>query len=369
MKLLLCLLITMLALLPGCNDRLDLEDMSIGLLMGIDLDENDRLVYYLSSPVFNKEAKKRQEESGVISSTMVQSEKKMDGLTTALTVRGKVQVLLLGKRLLKQSNWFPLLDVAFRDTKFTVNARIVAVDGPISEVIRFQPKDKPSLPEHLSKLIDTANERNITVKTTLQELHRQMYEKGTTPSISEIKKMNDIEVQGTALLNEQGKYVSLITRQENTLLQILQRKTKEDLSLTVSVPQKQPDGGMIKKKLSILPEQLKLRIDSAFNEGRFEFDIIVRISFSLVEKQFPRFMNLQSQKLEHIINEELQKECRTLIKKFQEAEIDPIGLGLHARAYHNTQWKEVQDHWGEALARSIIRVTFQTEITKLGPVR
>ncbi|WP_282938390.1 Ger(x)C family spore germination protein [Paenibacillus sp. RC67] len=368
MKRLLCLWIALLAILPGCNDRLDLEDMSIGLMMGIDLDENDRLVYYLSSPVFNKEAKRKDEENEVTSSTTVQSEKKLDGLTTALTVRGKVQVLLLGKRLLQQADWFPLLDVAFRDTKFTVNARVVAVDGPISEVIHFHPKDKPSLPEHLSKLIDTANERNITVKTTLQELHRQMYERGTTPSISEIKKVNDIEVKGTALLNEQGKYVSLITRQENTLLQILQRKTKEDLSMTVSIPQKQPDGGMIKKKLTILPEKLKLQVNSAYNEGRFEFDIIVRISFSLVEKQFPRFTVLSSPKLEKIINEELEKECLSLIAKFQKAQIDPIGLGLHARAYHNAQWKEVQDHWGEALARSVIRVTFQTEITKLGPV-
>lgn len=337
--------------------------------MGIDLEEDDRLVYYFSSPVFNKLAKKREEENQVFSSTMVQSERKLDELTTALTVRGKVQVLLLGKRLLQHEDWFPLLDVVFRDTKFTVNARVVAVDGPIMDIIHFQPKDKPRLPQFLSKLIDTANKRNITVKTTLQELHRQMFEKGTTPSISEIKKEKSIEVQGTALLNKRGKYVTLLSREENTLLQILQRKTGEDLSMSINVPQRQPDGSIVKKKLGILPEQLKLRINSAYNNDRFEFDIVIRVSFALLNKQFPRFATMPSHKLEAIVNEELQKKCTSLIEKLQKAKIDPIGLGLHARAYHNAQWKEVQDDWGEAFSHAAVRVSFQTEITKIGPMR
>ncbi|GAA4834076.1 spore germination protein GerSC [Paenibacillus vulneris] len=370
MKRLHCLCIVILLLLPGCNDRLDLENMAIGLLMGIDLEGDDRLVYYLSSPVFNKQARKREEEAQAFTSTVVQSERKLDSLTNALTVRGKVQVLLLGKRLLQHEDWFPLLDVAFRDAKFTVNARVVAVDGPLIEIFQFQPKDKPRLPVFLSKLIDTAYERNITVKTTLQELHRQMFEKGTTPVISEIKKEKSIEVQGTALLNKQGKYVASLSKEENALLQILQRKTGEDLSLTIHVPQKQPDGSILKKKLGILPEKLKLRIRSAYNKDRFEFHILGRISFSLLEKQLPRFAaSIPSPKLESIVNEDLQKRCADLIGKFQKARIDPIGLGLYARAYHNAQWKEVQDQWEEALSRADVHISFQTEITKLGPMR
>lgn len=53
------LLIAVLLVLPGCDDRIDLEDISLLLMLGIDLDKDNNLVFYSSSPVFNKEAKEK----------------------------------------------------------------------------------------------------------------------------------------------------------------------------------------------------------------------------------------------------------------------------------------------------------------------
>lgn len=49
-------------------------------------------------------------------------------------------------------------------------------------------KDKPRLPLYLTKLVDTASLRNITVKTNLQELHEQIADKGLTANMTEMKK-------------------------------------------------------------------------------------------------------------------------------------------------------------------------------------
>lgn len=84
------------------------------------------------------------------------------------------------------------LDPFYRDPKNTVTTRVVAVDGPVSDVIYYNPKDKPRLPLYLTKLVDTASLRNITVKTNLQELHEQIADKGLTANMTEMKKRKNI---------------------------------------------------------------------------------------------------------------------------------------------------------------------------------
>ncbi len=237
------LLIALLVCLPGCYDRMDLENATLSLMIGLDLDEKNNLLVYMSSPVFSKEAKKKMEEFGVKSSTVRQARSRLDSMVTAMTVSGKVQVILLGERLLQHEDWFPLMDVIFRDAKFTVNAKMVAVEGRVADVITYAPEDKPRLALHLSKLIDTANERNVTIKTTAQEFHRQMYEKGMTPSITGLKKRKELELTGVALLTEKGKYAATLSIEEAKLLNLLRFGKKEDMTLTIPIPGPEQAGG------------------------------------------------------------------------------------------------------------------------------
>ncbi|UUZ80921.1 hypothetical protein LJK88_40165 [Paenibacillus sp. P26] len=45
----------------------------------------------------------------------------------------------------------------------------------------MNPADQPFLPILLRGMIETKSRRSETVKTSMQELHRQMLEKGITP--------------------------------------------------------------------------------------------------------------------------------------------------------------------------------------------
>lgn len=186
-KVLCCILLSVF-MMTGCFDQTNVEDVSLTLILGIDLDRNNNLLVYISSPVFNKEAKVKEETTGVKSVTIRNSRDKFDATVMALTSGSKTQVILVGKRLMKQKNWENYLDPFYRDPKNTVTTRVVAVDGPVSDVIFYHPKDKPRLPLYLTKLVDTAYLRNIAVKTTLQKLHEQVADKGITASITEMKK-------------------------------------------------------------------------------------------------------------------------------------------------------------------------------------
>lgn len=363
------LLALLIAIVPGCGDRNDLEDITLGLMLGVDMDEQGRIVYYLSSPVFSKEAKKKNEEYAVRAATLRESRGKLDTLATGLTVRGKVQLLLIGKRLLQQKDWFSLLDVVYRDTKFAVNAKAVAVDGAVSDVIFFAPPDKPRLPQHMVKLIDTANRRNITVKTTLQELHRQKFEKGMTASISEVRKVKDIEVKGSALLDEQGNYADSLGLQESALLLMLQRRTKGELSLLFSIPSEKEGGAVDTSQLSIEADSLKVDVRTAYDQDKFRFDINVHMVFGLVERMFRYDIREHTPKLQRSIEEQLKKQLDGIVRKIQLHKIDPIGLGLYARAHQYDAWKQVQDDWGEQMAKADIRVSVKAILKNMGAAK
>ncbi|KZE83440.1 spore gernimation protein [Paenibacillus elgii] len=369
MKRWLSLGLLVLLFVPGCSsDKINVEELTLGLMLGMDLDKDNHMVYYLSSPVFNKEAKKKNEEFGRKSETLRQSMTGFDAMTTGLTIRGKVQVMLIGKRVLQHPDWFRLLDVVYRDAKYSVNARVVAVDGPVSEVINFYPLDKPRLPLHMTRLIDTANRRGITVKTTLQELHRQIYEKGVTPSITEIKKSKAVEVTGTAVLNERGKYAELLNLQESTLLLILQDRVKE-MNLSVQIPGEDERGPIRRSAITFRVKSVKTKIKTKYAQDRFQFDIDIKMPIALSEKLFPFDVRKGGDKLQKAIDEQLKRQVERMIRGFQKHQVDPIGLGLHARAYEYQAYKKVQDHWGEEFAKADVKLSVKTEITDMGPVK
>ncbi|MDF2714544.1 MAG: germination protein GerHC [Paenibacillus sp.] len=365
----LVLLVLLAMSLSGCGggDRKDLEDLTIVLIAGIDLDENNNLIYYESSPVFSKEAKDKEEEFGVKAMTSRQAREKFDTKVTALTVGGEIELVLLGKRLLARDDWFRLLDIYYREEKSTVSARVVAVDGAVKDIIYDKTANKPRLPLYLSKLIDTSYRRNLTVKTTLQELRRQVVDKGLTPSISEIKKGKELELKGTALLDEHGKYAIPLDIQENALFLMLKGRRKGEMTITVSIPDAEKSASKIEtNKLSFMAESISTKTKSSYRQGRFHFDLNVSLGVHMVERLFAQDRSMD---LERMIAEQLRMKLEALIAKFQAHRIDPLGLGMHARAFHYKEWKEVQDHWGEELANSDINVSVKVEIKKKGAVK
>ncbi|UFJ40827.1 Ger(x)C family spore germination C-terminal domain-containing protein [Brevibacillus humidisoli] len=54
--------------------------------------------------------------------------------------------------------------------------------------------------------------------------------------------------------------------------------------------------------------------------------------------------------------EQIRQDCDRLIKKIQQHQIDPIGLGVYAQAWQYSHWKEAADDWGKALSKAKIRI-------------
>ncbi|WP_282938387.1 Ger(x)C family spore germination protein [Paenibacillus sp. RC67] len=355
-------------LLSGCRDRHNLEDLTVVLILGIDVDRNNNLVFYESSPVFNKEAKDKEEEFGVKASTFHEAREVFDAMVTALSVDGKVQLILLSQRLLQRGDWFPLFDTFYRDAKNSLSPKIVAVDGSVSDIIHFSPKDKPLLPVYITRLIEENHRRNITVSTNLLDLHRQMTDRGMTPFISEIKKDKELQLIGTTLLQKDGKYADSLNLQQTTLLRILQEHKHGEQSLTLSVPVGEKTDFYDQNKLSFIIQHLSTKTKTTYEQGRFRFRTHVNMTISLTERLFPYNMRTEGHQLEQMIQDQMQIQLQTLIKNMQKHKADPVGYGVWARAYQYKAWSEVKNHWHEAWSKADVKVTVGVKIKGSGPI-
>jgi Ger(x)C family germination protein len=353
--------------MTGCFDQTNLEDVSMTLILGIDLNEKDNLMVYMVSPVFEEEAKEKDESNVVKSVTIRDSREGFDTTVMGLTSGSKTQVILIGKRLLEKKYWTNYLDPFLRDPKNTVTPRVVAVEGNVSDVIFYKPKDKARLPVYLTKLIDTSYTRNITVKTNLQEFHNQIMEKGITPSITALKKNDKLSLKGSVLLDEKDTYKLKISPNENKLLRILQHKTKGEFPFTVVLPSE--SNKKEKRWLSFTPLNIKVKTKVRDENNNFRFDINIKMKIALTERLFRINMRKNATKLQKSIETKMQEEFKSFINKIQKAKIDPVGFGIYARAYEYPKWKKVQDHWGKAFSKADVHVKVNVTIAGMGTIK
>ncbi|CAH1213792.1 hypothetical protein PAECIP111891_04029 [Paenibacillus allorhizoplanae] len=370
-RLLQVILIAMVVvIISSCSDRLDMEDASFALLVGFDLDKENEFIVYSTSPVFSKDVEKKTRELRVKPQTNRQSREKQDSYTQGVFQGRSIQVILISKRILQQENWFQLTDVWFRDPRNALTPRIIAFDGPLSEIIYLNSKDQPMLPLLLREMIDTKDARSETVNTTLQGLHEQIREKGCTPFISEVQvKDKQIAMTGIALLDHKGNFADSLSIEESILLRILQNSTKKTVSLTIPIPGEMKIGPFHTDKLSLNADKIKVKIKTSYLGGNFQFDMHITMRVGLTELMFPYDVRSHGKELENKITDQMQKQFESLIKKIQADKIDPIGLGFHARAHEYNHFKNVEDHWGETLAKADIHVSVKTILGAMGTVK
>lgn len=361
---------TLLVWLPGCGNAIDLENLSIGLVFGVDLNEHNQVVTYYGNPLFSGKTKEDIQilESG--SRTLLGSRRDADTMVTGLVVGGKAQVILLGKRLLEHGDWYSLFDMYFRDAKNSLTASVVAVDGDVAELMKIPQRNAPPLFLLLPEMIDTSEKRNETVKTNLQQFDKQMLDKGITPYITVLKVENGrIRLKGAVLLDKKGKVAMHLEPNETTLLRILQAGEKGQQSLTVSIPDEKEGDIYDKNKVSFTIGRITKSTKTRYQGDQFQFDIKLNMSIALTEMLFPFDIHKNGRELEQMIQVQVKKQLEKLIKECQEKEIDPIGLGQYARAYQYKNYNKVQDRWGEAFSKADIHISVTTRIKYMGPVK
>ncbi|MCA0988361.1 Ger(x)C family spore germination protein [Guptibacillus algicola] len=358
-------MVFLLIFLVGCrSDQLSLERTSIALVVGIDQSQEEGdMTIYQTNPVFSREATDTVSTLQTTAHSLRQARDNLDSQSAGTIVGGKLQVLLLGKELMKEQAMFEELDVFYRDPKNSPNARVAMVDGPIREIMEFKPEDKPRLAVYLSDLIDTTHLRENAVLTTLQEFHYANFEKGITPAVTEILfKGEEIQVKGSALLDENGKYVFSAGHLESSIIQMLRKDVQEPIPISLVV--EKPN-----KVLSVGVTRIKRNIDVSYKDDQLVFDIDFKLKVSITENTSSLDLIKDSSRIESIISKKIEKKADKLIKKVQDEKIEPFGLGVYVRAYEYDKWKTFEDDWPEEFSKAKVNVKTSVSIIEHGVIQ
>ncbi|MFD6442403.1 Ger(x)C family spore germination C-terminal domain-containing protein, partial [Peribacillus sp. NPDC060186] len=299
-----------------------------------------------------------------------------DSSSNGLISTGKLQMILLSESLLKKEGAMPYLDVWYRDPKNTGNMRVVAVKGSIASIVNSEFKDKPMLPEYLTNVIDVNKQYNHTSVATFLEFHRQTFNRGVTPAISEIiKGKNEIVVTGTALLNNRGIYKMSLNRRESALLLMLQKKGKLPISLTISMPsvpfETKNTNKNVKNRdfVTININRINRDLSTGYNKNHFSFDVKMKLNISITERTFNMNMEKDQEKLAKIITEGLNRDLNSIIQKVQSHKLDPFGFGEYARAFQYQHWKKIENDWPAEFSSATVKVTPIVKISEAGIIK
>lgn len=361
------LTLAVLLFVAGCGKAVYIENQQFVLTEGIDFDENNKLVVYTSTPVFNKEAADRYKITSTRVNTMRKSKNLIDSKTSGSLAYGKSQNFLIGKKLLQQKNAFPYMDVLFRDSRNEINANVIVIDGTVKDVMYTNMSDKGRIASVIKQLVESNYKSRITVQTSLQQFHQQIRDKGMTPSLTEMKtEKNELVISGTVLLHKDGTYAASLNHQESSLLVLLQLDTKNNIPLTFHFPPEMFHTDEEMSYVSFNIKKAKLKVKTNFEDDHFTIDIDMNVQIDLTERMFTLDLEEKKKQLEQVIEKELKKECEALIKKAQKYQVDPFQFGVHVRAYQNKDWKKVEDNWGKALSEATVNVSPKVIIKSIG---
>lgn len=355
--------------LTGCGQNIPIENLAITLILGIDLDENNEFIFAELSPMFNEDEKKNVDTYVVKARSIRDSRKYFDALETGNVTAAKIQILLIGKKILEQKHWYRILDTIYRNPNFSLNSNVVMVDGDIRDIILYDSEEKSRLALHLKEVIENNVHRTRTINSTLITFHRALYGKEQTAMLPRIYKDKNLIIEGTALLDQNGKYVGDLSIQQTSLLLILRNEKNKELTLSLPLTSlKKDDGIFSENEISMEVFRAKRKIKSTYENGKFHFDIDIKLTGNIVEHLFP-LDGISQKDLEKAIEKQLQLEFQQLIDKIQQNQIDPIGLGIYARAFHYDQYKKVNENWGKELSKAKISVNVEFIINSMGAVR
>lgn len=316
------------------------------------------------APVFKEEAEKKTRTFTVEASTLREARKKLDSKTDGNVVFGKMQVVIVSKKVLQNHDIYEQLDTIYRDPKNTVTAYMAVYDGDISELANYNPPDIPRLATHVKRLISTTRENESTVATTLEIFRRLYRDKTLTPFMAEIAfKDGELKVMGIALLNKKGRYVLSLNKHESALLLVLRDDLRFPMPLTLSI---QSDGEQEPKNVSMEIMDLNRKGKTSYKKGTFTFDLHFKMNVNITENHLLINSYENKEKLEKLLQQKMKEELTTILNKMKENELTPLGLGLQARAQQYKEFKKVEDRWQEEFKRAETNIDVEVEIQNTG---
>ncbi len=352
-----------IGVMTSCSDRIDLDKTVILQLVALDIDDDNRIrAHYLAPSFAGSDSGSDSEimftETG---SSLRNLRNKIAADSSGEILSGKIQVILVTDRFLRARNVFEEMNVFYRDPINPSDAILAATKSPLDKVLKADRKLSPMISAYIHDQIMSAHEHGLSVMTTLERFNYMHDNRGITPVMSEITvRGGHLENAGTVLLSRSGKRQASLSVRQTAFLLLLQNDASLPLNMNMH-----HEGHAL--SFDVVKASVKIRTD--YSDGAYRFTIDMPLTVNLTEYTSDRPFPDMEDDLRQAIREELKAECEKLVQLFQEKRVDPVGFGMHARAYRYDAFREEQDNWTDRFAEANVEIRPVIRFKQFGIVR
>ncbi len=349
--------------LSGCWDQKIFEEIGFILQLGLELNENDELVYSLTMPVVNEEIEQDIEILSATAPLLREARDEIRNFSGKRIEGGKAQQIHFSRELAEKGIG-DILDVFVRSPENPILANVTVVDGSPLEMFEMSLgyKDKTRVAFYVSKLIDETRKRTAAPETRIYDLVILQHCKTIDPTAIYMRyDEKKIEVLGTALFKE-DKMVGNLNIVDTGILHALMGKK---INFSYYYRENNKD---IKSGIAFLYKRVKRRVEIDTSDSVPKISISLNYITSLDEYDSGHELDdaKNKEELERKISEAMKSDCERILSYLQEVGSDPIGFAEMVRSKHNAYYKTID--WRRVYPEIEFNVEIKTTIESQGAI-
>lgn len=370
-RLILLLLLPLQLLLGGCWDRIEINDLAIIALVGVDkVEEGVRLSVRVvvpgrSSPGGGGEAGGGKGHASVVysatGSSIPEAAKRIQVRTSRWLFWGHARVIVFGEEMAR-AGIAPVLDFWTRHRQPREITQVAIAEGTALEFLSYEPSMERLLSEALRELLNIQLQSRVTVSEFVHSLRSPGHQPSAPMVTGEpgLRGGTDVLVTGTALFRG-DRMVGRLNRQETEGLLWLENRMR-DGTLTVELP----DGGTVSVGIS----DAQARIEPRFVDQHLQMQVALSITAEVQEIAVPVDLDKPAtvRKVEATAAALVRSRTMAALRRIQQdAKTDAAGFGNVVRRYAQRQWElDLKRRWDEVFPEVPVAVTVAVQVQQAG---
>ncbi len=345
-----------LLILTGCWDQKIYERIGFILQLGLELDQDEKLVYTATIPIIGPDIKGNVDVFTTSRNLLREAREEVRHVSGKAVEGGKTQHIYFSKELAQKGiNQF--FEIFLRQSENPLLANVIVVDGSPKEMMELsaQFENKPRPAAYVNDLLVNARQNSYIPETRIYDFSILAYSKTIDP-ITPLVRYNrkHIEIAGSALFSG-DKMVGEINTAETGILHAL-LGTDNTIQYMYRDQEEERETSQIKEGVALSIKGAKRKVEINTEGETPQIDIKLDLKASLAEYGVGHSMdNPEAKKrLEEAVSKSIQKDCLEVLAYLQEVGSDPLGVGEMIRAKHNPYWKSVE--WKEVYGAAIFNV-------------
>ncbi|WP_129731491.1 Ger(x)C family spore germination protein [Ectobacillus funiculus] len=329
-------------LMVGCTKNpIILEDIQFVQSIGYDYVDGDYILGSFSVPLIQS-GTDGQTQSGIfkaVAPTNKDLGRIIQGQSPKPIELGRLGIVLYGRELANKTGVFEMLDSIYRDTRINKGVYLAIIDGKAYEVLDHKYPINDTTAKYFIELIEQ-NTRGYIPKMDVHTFMYRYFGKGMDPFMPLLERKEDkVQVKGVALFKK-DRYIDYIGFKQAFVFKMLYEDTKT---------------GYFSIKLKNGPyvniENISSSVDYKIKNANTDPRVFIYLKLKARVVEGARVALGQKKVIDRIEKEaknDIEKNARGMVSKFQALKIDPLGIGDRARSQtRKFNFKRWENHYSE----------------------